>query len=583
MSLPWSERPAVLGTLTPAQLLKRREQLGRTPSHHGLGWQALSEVLEDVAWAKCGLAWLHVHCMPGACERDMPGLWQPERALVSLEGSLLPVDPQHLDLRRDADLRGLATLYGVYIHECGHAVHTTWTLAQLPEALQHVGEELQLLEEVRMEAAVVQRSAQDRQWLRAASLQLDLGQAQQIRTRAHESARELAWRCALIEGRVVAGVLEARETARFSTMARRALGPRLHSQLLELLGEAVRIADGDVQALAALAKRLQQLVPEHRPQLQIGSQQLSEAQQAATDDLHSVAQQTLQLIGSGSSASKLSAMLVSMHDHLRSRNERSPAPLPAPADAAAARPQLGRILWKVRRPTRIEYLAAQRLAVRMRQVSWRAHARERRAYKHPPGRLIVRAAMRAQAQLSMGLPVGTKPWSRRTRTVSKHPIPRVGILADTSRSMASCAPMVSSCTWMLSHAVHQVGGRVVSLAFGDSLAPLAPLSGPASRVLEFEASGGTGFVVEALAQLHRELDLANPAPGPRVVVIVSDGEWDDLDHVNAALTALTREGVEVVLVDDETPPQHPHATSIKVASAHELSSRLGALLIRALS
>ena len=94
----------------------------------------------------------------------------------------------------------------------------------------------------------------------------------------------------------------------------------------------------------------------------------------------------------------------------------------------------------------------------------------------PGGRFDGRAYARGRAEQAAGRPVTTHPW-RVTRQVAA-PIqePHVGLIIDTSGSMAGYEYALGPIAWILTDGLRQIGGRCATALFGNSAAllPTAP-------------------------------------------------------------------------------------------------------------
>jgi Mg-chelatase subunit ChlD len=118
-----------------------------------------------------------------------------------------------------------------------------------------------------------------------------------------------------------------------------------------------------------------------------------------------------------------------------------------------------------------EVAHARRYANRLRQAITRG---TRQIDKRTPGgRFDGRAYARGRAQQAAGRPVTTHPW-RVTRQVSA-PIqePHVGLVIDTSGSMAGYEYALGPISWILTDGLRQIGGRCATAVFGNSAALLS--------------------------------------------------------------------------------------------------------------
>jgi Mg-chelatase subunit ChlD len=173
---------------------------------------------------------------------------------------------------------------------------------------------------------------------------------------------------------------------------------------------------------------------------------------------------------------------------------------------------------------------ARRYANRLRQAitrgTWQIDKRT------PGGRFDGRAYARGRAEQAAGRPVSTHPW-RVTRQV-RAPIeePHVGLIIDTSGSMASYEYALGPIAWIITDGLRQIGGRCATALFGNSAALLADGTTPLALVPGIRTGGGTAFAGDAIELVSDQLEMTNPRR-PRFVYVISDGGWAD-----------TRAGVE---------------------------------------
>jgi Mg-chelatase subunit ChlD len=173
---------------------------------------------------------------------------------------------------------------------------------------------------------------------------------------------------------------------------------------------------------------------------------------------------------------------------------------------------------------------ARRYATRLRQAITRGTRQIDN--RTPGGRFDGRAYARGRAEEAAGRPVTTHPW-RVTRQVAA-PIqePHVGLIIDTSGSMAGYEYALGPIAWILTDGLRQIGGRCATALFGNSAALLADGTQPLPRVPGIRTGGGTAFAGDAIELVSDQLEMTNPRR-PRFVYVLSDGGWSD-----------TRAGVE---------------------------------------
>ena len=173
---------------------------------------------------------------------------------------------------------------------------------------------------------------------------------------------------------------------------------------------------------------------------------------------------------------------------------------------------------------------ARRYATRLRQAI--THGTRQIDKRTPGGRFDGRAYTRGRAEQAAGRPVTTHPW-RVTRQVAA-PIqePHVGLIIDTSGSMAGYEYALGPIAWILTDGLRQIGGRCATALFGNSASLLADGIRPLVHVPRIRTGGGTAFAGDAIELVSGQLEMTNPRR-PRFVYVLSDGGWAD-----------TRAGVE---------------------------------------
>ncbi len=163
----------------------------------------------------------------------------------------------------------------------------------------------------------------------------------------------------------------------------------------------------------------------------------------------------------------------------------------------------------------------------------------------PGGRFDGRAYARGRAEQAAGRPVSTHPW-RVTRHVAA-PIqePHVGLIIDTSGSIAAHEYALGPIAWILTDALRQIGGQCATALFGNSAELLADGTRPLALVPGIRTGGGTAFAGDAIELASDQLEITNPRR-PRFVYILSDGGWADTRAGVDRIRALSELGVPTI-------------------------------------
>ena len=261
--------------VTPGQLLAARAPVAHVDVHAaGPGWEALSGLYTDLADVLTGRVDLTVVAAPLAAD-GVPGRFVPSMLRIDVDGDLLPLAPDALDLGVKTHWRALAALHGVFIHELGHAEHTRWIPRRVPAP---VADAMALLEEIRMESRVVADRPASAMWLRAAATTLICDGITEVPDSLWGAAHLATLTC----GRVIAGSLLQSDVAPIVAALDAALGAPRRATLMGLWEDTIGVGDEDYDALAALAVAMLELCEVASPVLGIRPATTGETSDGAT-------------------------------------------------------------------------------------------------------------------------------------------------------------------------------------------------------------------------------------------------------------------------------------------------------------
>ncbi len=99
-------------------------------------------------------------------------------------------------------------------------------------------------------------------------------------------------------------------------------------------------------------------------------------------------------------------------------------------------------------------------------------------------------------------------------------------MIDTSGSMGAFEYALGPICWILTDGLRQVGGRLATALFGNSVALLTDGRQPSPLVPGIRTGGGTAFAGDAIELACEQLEINNPRR-PRFVYVLSDGGWSD--------------------------------------------------------
>jgi hypothetical protein len=459
---------------------------------------------------------------------------------------------------------------GVCCHEASHAQSTRWPAGLGEGVPQAVAKAAVLLEDIRIERRQLDRRPQDRPYLRASARALAAPTLLSGNPGDLVLGRWLAAQAAaLVLGRRDAGVLDPADTAIVGPLLREALGGDL-DVLRGLWLEALDLPDGDVDGLVEVATRWAGVLgePESGPgaiplagcaadpaagapgdpgaEGQPGASdgtggedggELASAVAAALDAAAEDARAEIAAIAEAEDAARAAAGMTR-----RAAAQRA-ADIKAQQEAALRSRGAGRggrsPLGAPREPTGEERALARKIGEALRRAQFRApHAvATRRAV--PPGRLSGREAMQADAQRSMGIPVRALPFTATTRRHAPEPPITLGILSDVSGSMSWATSIMATLAWAFSHAMTRVHGSTATVAFGSNITIVTPPGTPPARVTPFSANEGTERFRDGFSMLDGLLNLTM-GQGPRILVVVSDGDLTGPEGTRAAVEVTAR-------------------------------------------
>lgn len=481
------------------------------------GWLELSAALADHACVHADRDDLVVTVAPGA-GRGAPACFIP--ALANIE-----LDAKHwnganlagTDLDDPADRARYAAAWGLLVHECAHAAHSTWTTTPtgpvgVPAPVVRAAE---LLEESRIEAAQVRRRPDDRTWLRASASTLILSEVtSKLGDDATMTGAEAASAAALILARADAGILNDTETAPVAKAAEQALGDSVLDALRGIWTDAHDRGDDDAEAMLELGKRWVDTLDAHGITDTALDQALAQALAQAIAEAIETVDRTVEIElpqpaanGDAGEQEDLDPAEQAAHDVFENpqsggRTVRTRTRTPEPAERTATR-TLGRVLTTAGVPERTTVKTTSAI---------------------PPGRLRMRGALARDAQTAAGATPTAEPFVRTKRSLSPAPPLKVGIACDISGSMTDYARPVASAAWILANAAKhtQVEATTATVVFGDHVEAITHPGVPPKQVTDFTANHGWEDVATAIAALDGALGLSSPGSA-RLLVMISDG------------------------------------------------------------
>jgi|GEM_PF-6054362 len=475
------------------------------------------------------------------------------------------------------DHRAILRCFGVALHETLHAKHTKrWAVEHdiaLSESADADDRQLavdrRLLEEPRMEAHGVREFPPDslrgrfvRRALQGAVADVILPAfAEQLLAGVLGASvsRDLASRAhAYLRARTQYGIIDAQALAPLEAIWRSVLGEPDLRALDDLYARLLWIPDGELERLDDAAREYRRIVGEPEPPPSAGElagvgEGGGEVGSGDGDDPDSGSR-----MGAESLADALEQAIASARAGQLEQLDEDVDLQQVLAETAAGREQAGRVgkgrgtgLPTGRMPDRgvdrppfpDEVQHARRYANRLRQA---ITSGTRQIDKRTPGgRFDGRAYARGRAQQTTGRSATTHPWQV-TRQVSA-PIqePHVGLIIDTSGSMAGYEYALGPIAWILTDGLRQIGGRCATALFGNSAALLSDGTRPLPLVPGIRTGGGTAFAGDAIELICDQLEMTN-LRRPRFVYVLSDGGWADTRAGVERIRALAELGVPTI-------------------------------------
>jgi len=566
-------KPAIRTTARPAVFV---QQLHRAAAQRG----RLDPVFQDLSdhWTQVLQRLYPVWALVGPGLSD-PGHIEIHSRTVYLDSDAL-LGSRSTIAAGQLEQRAILRCFGVALHETLHAKHTKrWAIEHDIELSdsddlddRQLAVDRRLLEEPRMEAHGVREFPPDslrgrfvRRALQVAVTDVILpASAEQVMTAAvagQEVTRDLAARATVyLQARTHYGIVEPATLDPLRHVWRAVLGDRDLRALDDLYARLVWIPDGELDRLDEAAREYRRIVGEpDPPPSAAGAGERGgsgggggEADSAGGDGPDSGG------VAAGSLADALEeAIATTRGGQLKQLDE--DVDLQQLLDNAA---NGGEPAGKLRRgsgtglpsgrlpdrgvdrpPYPDEVQHARRYATRLRQAITQG---TRQIDKRTPGgRFDGRAYARGRAERAAGRPVTTHPW-RVTRQVAA-PIqePHVGLIIDTSGSMAGYEHALGPIAWILTDGLRQIGGRCATALFGNSAALLADGTRPLAYVPGIRTGGGTAFAGDAIELVSDQLEMTNPRR-PRFVYVLSDGGWSDTRVGVERISRLAELGVPTI-------------------------------------
>jgi hypothetical protein len=525
--------------------------------------------------------------------RYAPGVWWPGEAVVELDSTWVEpgADVESLDLTDVSTLVGFGVFHGVALHEAGHVSHTDWTQegwsALSPEVRTVVG----MLEDSRMEFQRVKARPSAIRWLRMALHRILLDELADIDVSCWDVGRVAA----LILARADVGVFTFDEAAPIEERVIERVGADALAALRSLWQEAHECADGDLDALADVARRWCDTLAELDDDDDNDDDDEGEGEGEGWADLADLVKEIAE-----SEAGTFRVEIAEERSAVEAqrRRDKADAIVAARREAAVeAAIEAGRKLFAEptsdehhpglkgwREPSGAERIAAVDLAEALQERIVTPPGRVKECRTTPPGRLRTRGMLKGAAQRSLGLPDTAEMWEG-TKVVHHPPLRlKVALAVDRSGSMCDAIDAICGASWVTADACRRVDGEFAAALFGAQAEPLcAPGTIPA-QVPVLRADAPYEAIGDALESLRGALDL-NDRTAVRLVVIASDAEWVDPAQNRKGLRQigeLTEAGCTVIVMHSDSDVDRSHGCPVIVFDPDEFATTLNAVIVDAI-
>lgn len=201
-------------------------------------------------------------------------------------------------------------------------------------------------------------------------------------------------------------------------------------------------------------------------------------------------------------------------------------------------------------PSPIDHRLATQLSKTLENLNVQERGKFTTRQVTPPGRMKSRAAVQQAAERSMRLPQQAKPWSRTKHTVDLNPPLTIGVMTDVSSSQGWAERVSAELSWILSHAVNKIGGRVACVSFGMGITITQRPGEIMPNAQVVRADDGGELFDQGAGTLDYMLNLRN-GTGTRMLFVLTDGRYGQRGQLQRAATwvdELVKSGAYVVWV-----------------------------------
>lgn len=457
---------------------------------------------------------------------------------------------------------------GAVIHEAFHARFSRWDLENSYKALkQDEYEALILLEEARIEAQGLALDPAHRVFLRSSALEIVVADFVEDTENNNSDVQSITNLVALVNGRVIGGILNKSEVSEVLDTIEDFLGPDVVDQLSDIIREFIKHEQHhNIEPVHPLAIEWARIVRELKKERGEDGESGSGASAGASADLSEAIQDIIEKLGEArdsvsiSNYSELADQQESEEwkEQVQQRNkdakqQREHENVASEVFGAGTGPSPTNRTASTLKETRKSTTEERQSAVKVARALERAKYRERDVIEvHtnvPGGRLRTRALVQNEAMRERGLQPQTEAWRKRVRKTTDEPTLTVGVMVDISGSMNSAMKPMATTAWVMSEAVRRVQGRCAMVYYGNDVFPTLKAGQHLDDVMVYTAPDGTEKFNKAFKALDGALNLLN-GNGARLLVVVSDGvyTYDETQHAKRWIAQCNANGVAVVWI-----------------------------------
>lgn len=187
----------------------------------------------------------------------------------------------------------------------------------------------------------------------------------------------------------------------------------------------------------------------------------------------------------------------------------------------------------------------------LRRVTHPSRGWTQRDSSLPPGRLNATQEIQRRAQIANGMRPTAKPFRARVIDPVKHTPITCGMMFDASGSQGGVQEAVGVSRYVLTEALHRVGGTVAAVRFGVEG---HPIQGPGDRLRKvevYDAFDGWENYIAGFSLIDGMLNLID-GQGARMLFIVTDGQFNAVEageYAEVTMDMCRKAGVAVIWLD----------------------------------